>query len=223
MFSIYYVFISSSINSMHYFSSWLSTVSRFVHNWHCMKAPTITHSWKNNTCQMVTHPDTNAPNYCLNSIRCVTGNLHLIYWDNYCTWVLLGELWQIEALSINIDTSFKYNGSHSYCKALDKVLGQVLEGKVGYTPNIYTLISQAPKQWELQTDFIGKWRTWKANRGNFSNCQRVVCFYSPYVTFQFYLGLRHYLLELSPVKVEQVTDLRALTTDTKLLERTQPK
>ena len=60
---------------------WLLTVSGLVRNWHSRKAHTITHSWKNNTCQTVTHPGTNAPNCCLTSTSSVTGILPLSYWD----------------------------------------------------------------------------------------------------------------------------------------------
>ena len=52
-----------------------------VRNWHTRKAHTITHSWKNNTCQMVTHPGTNAPNCCLTSTSSVIGILPLSYWE----------------------------------------------------------------------------------------------------------------------------------------------
>ena len=43
------------------------------------KPHTITHSPENNTCQMVTHSGTYAPNCCCNC--CVTGILLLNYWD----------------------------------------------------------------------------------------------------------------------------------------------
>ena len=52
---------------------WLLTVSGLVRNRHPRKAHTITHSWKNNTCQTVTHPGTNAP-YC-----CLTSTLIIIF------------------------------------------------------------------------------------------------------------------------------------------------
>ena len=59
----------------------LPTVSGLVCNWQLRKAHTITHSWKNNTCQKVTHPGTNTPNCCLTSTSSVAGILPLSYWD----------------------------------------------------------------------------------------------------------------------------------------------
>ena len=72
---------------------WLLTVSGSVSNWQPRRAHTISHSWKNITCQTVTHPGTNAHNCCLTSTSSVTGSLPLSYWDKIK--VQLGNLTSI--------------------------------------------------------------------------------------------------------------------------------
>ena len=77
------------LNRIHWFSLhpthflhtlWLLTISGLICNWHPRKVHTITHSWKNKTCQTVAHPGTNVPHYCLTSISSVTCILPLSYW-----------------------------------------------------------------------------------------------------------------------------------------------